>query len=130
MFRFALTRIVMALPTLLIVAVSVFVLIRLIPGDPAQLMLGDLATPASLADLRARLGLDQSLPIQFGIWIGNVLHGNFGQSISSQQTVLPLILHKLKIDPAVVSAPFISTLVDGTGLLLYFEVARFMLSLD
>lgn len=54
MFRFALTRIVMALPTLLIVAVSVFVLIRLIPGDRAQLMLGDLATPASLADLRAR----------------------------------------------------------------------------
>jgi magnesium transporter len=44
--------------------------------------------------------------------------------------VLPLILHKLKIDPAVVSAPFISTLVDGTGLLLYFEVARLMLGLD
>jgi magnesium transporter len=44
--------------------------------------------------------------------------------------VLPLILHRLKIDPAVVSAPFISTLVDGTGLLLYFEVARLMLGLD
>jgi len=44
--------------------------------------------------------------------------------------VLPLVLHKLKIDPAVVSAPFISTLVDGTGLLLYFEIARIMLSLD
>jgi magnesium transporter len=44
--------------------------------------------------------------------------------------VLPLILHKLRIDPAVVSAPFISTLVDGAGLLLYFEVARFMLGLD
>lgn len=81
MFRFALTRIAMALPTLLIVSVSVFVLIRLIPGDPAQLMLGDLATPASLADLRARLGLDQSLPAQFGIWFGKVLTGDFGQSI-------------------------------------------------
>jgi magnesium transporter len=44
--------------------------------------------------------------------------------------VLPLILHKLKVDPAVVSAPFISTLVDGTGLLLYFEIARIMLGLD
>ncbi|SIR08065.1 ABC transporter permease [Bosea sp. TND4EK4] len=102
MFRFALTRIGMALPTLLIVAVSVFVLIRLIPGDPAQLMLGDLATPASLADLRARLGLDQSLPAQFGIWIGNVLTGDFGQSISSQQAVLPLILQRFAVSAQIV----------------------------
>jgi peptide/nickel transport system permease protein len=102
MFRFALTRIGMALPTLLIVAVSVFVLIRLIPGDPAQLMLGDLATPASLADLRARLGLDQSLPVQFGIWFGNILHGDFGQSISSQQAVLPLILQRFFVSAQIV----------------------------
>ncbi|WP_353182265.1 ABC transporter permease [Bosea sp. (in: a-proteobacteria)] len=102
MFRFALTRIGMALPTLLIVAVSVFVLIRLIPGDPAQLMLGDLATPASLADLRARLGLDQSLPVQFGIWFGNVLTGDFGQSISSQQAVLPLILQRFAVSAQIV----------------------------
>jgi peptide/nickel transport system permease protein len=102
MFRFALTRIGMALPTLLIVAVSVFVLIRLIPGDPAQLMLGDLATPASLADLRARLGLDQSLPLQFGIWIGNVVTGDFGQSISSQQAVLPLILQRFWVSAQIV----------------------------
>ena len=102
MFRFALTRIAMALPTLLIVAVSVFVLIRFIPGDPAQLMLGDLATPASLADLRARLGLDQSLPVQFGIWIGNVVTGDFGQSISSQQAVLPLILSRFWVSAQIV----------------------------
>ena len=102
MFRFALTRIAMALPTLLIVAVSVFVLIRLIPGDPAQLMLGDLATPASLADLRARLGLDQSLPVQFGIWFGNVLSGDFGQSISSQQAVLPLIVQRFWVSAQIV----------------------------
>ncbi|BCB17565.1 ABC transporter permease [Bosea sp. ANAM02] len=102
MFRFALTRIGMAVPTLLIVAVSVFVLIRLIPGDPAQLMLGDLATPASLADLRARLGLDQSLPVQFGIWFGNVLTGDFGQSISSQQAVLPLILQRFWVSAQIV----------------------------
>ena len=70
MLRFALSRIVMAIPTLLIVAVAVFVMIRLIPGDPAQLLLGDLATPAALADLRARLGLDQTWPTQFGIWFG------------------------------------------------------------
>lgn len=88
MLRFALSRIVMAIPTLLIVAVAVFVMIRLIPGDPAQLLLGDLATPAALADLRARLGLDQTWPTQFGIWFGNMLHGDLGSSINTGQPVL------------------------------------------
>jgi peptide/nickel transport system permease protein len=102
MLRFALTRILMAVPTLLIVSVSVFGLIRLIPGDPASLMLGDLATPASIADLQARLGLDQSLPVQFGIWFGNLLKGDLGQSINSQQAVLPLILQRFWISAQIV----------------------------
>lgn len=102
MLRFALTRVAMALPTLLIVAISVFVLIRLIPGDPASLMLGDLATPASIADLQARLGLDQSVPVQFGIWFGNLLKGDLGQSINSQQAVLPLILQRFWISAQIV----------------------------
>ncbi len=102
MLRFALARMAMAVPTLLIVAVSVFVMIRLIPGDPASLMLGDLATPASLADLRARLGLDESLPVQFGIWFGNVLKGDLGISINTQEPILPLILSRFWISAQVV----------------------------
>ena len=102
MLRFALTRILMSVPTLLIVSVSVFGLIRLIPGDPASLMLGDLATPASIADLQARLGLDQSLPVQFGIWFGNLLKGDLGQSINSQQAVLPLILSRFWVSAQIV----------------------------
>lgn len=102
MLRFALTRILMSVPTLLIVAVSVFGLIRLIPGDPASLMLGDLATPASIADLQARLGLDQSLPVQFGIWFGSLLKGDLGFSINSQQAVLPLILQRFWVSAQVV----------------------------
>ena len=102
MLRFALTRILMSVPTLLIVSVSVFALIRLIPGDPASLMLGDLATPASIADLQARLGLDQSLPVQFGIWFGNLLKGDLGFSINSQQAVLPLILQRFWISAQIV----------------------------
>ncbi|MGQ2994574.1 ABC transporter permease [Variovorax sp.] len=102
MFRFAAARIAMAIPTLLIVAVSVFVLIRLIPGDPAQLLLGDLATPASLADLRARLGLDRSLPAQFGIWFGHVLQGDLGTSINSGQDVLSLVAKRFLISGRIV----------------------------
>lgn len=104
MLRFAFNRILMALPTLLIVAVSVFVLIRLIPGDPATLMLGDQATPANLADLRARLGLDRSLPTQFLLWSGHVLTGDFGQSITSGQSVLPLILERFWVSAKIVLA--------------------------
>jgi len=102
MFRFAAARIAMAIPTLLIVAVAVFVLIRLIPGDPAQLLLGDLATPASLADLRARLGLDRSLPAQFGIWFGHVLKGDLGLSINSGQDVLSLVADRFLISGRIV----------------------------
>jgi peptide/nickel transport system permease protein len=102
MLRFAIRRILMAVPTLLIMAVSVFVLIRLIPGDPASLMLGDLADPASLADLQQRLGLDKSLPVQFAIWFGNVLQGDLGNSITSSQPVFPLVLDRFWISAKIV----------------------------
>ncbi|CAB3951135.1 Glutathione transport system permease protein GsiC [Achromobacter insolitus] len=112
MLRFALSRIVMAIPTLLIVAVAVFVMIRLIPGDPAQLLLGDLATPAALADLRARLGLDQTWLTQFGIWFGNMLHGDLGASINTGQPVLPLVWDRFLISGRVVLvAVFFAALV-------------------
>lgn len=102
MLRFAIRRILMAVPTLLIMAVSVFVLIRLIPGDPASLMLGDLADPASLADLQQRLGLDRSLPVQFGIWFGNIFRGDLGTSITSGQPVLPLVVDRFWISAKIV----------------------------
>lgn len=104
MFRFALTRIAMSVPTLLIVAITVFVLIRLIPGDPAQLLLGDLADPASLADLRSRLGLDQSWYTQFGIWFGNMLHGDLGVSINTGQPVMSLVWERFQVSAQVVLA--------------------------
>lgn len=81
----------MATPTLLIVAVSVFVLVRLVPGDPASLLLGDTATPEALADLQRRLGLDRDIGTQFALWFTRVLQGDLGVSITSQQPVLPLV---------------------------------------
>ncbi len=112
MLRFILKRLLMALPTLLIMAVSVFILIRLIPGDPASLMLGDLANEASLAETRARLGLDRTLPEQFAIWFGNVLLGDLGRSITSGQPVLPLVLDRFWISAQIVfTAVFLASLV-------------------
>jgi peptide/nickel transport system permease protein len=126
MLRFALTRIVMTLPTLLIVAVAVFVLIRLIPGDPAQLMLGDLADPASLADLRARLGLDRSWPVQFGIWFGDMLHGDLGVSITTGQHVLGLVWERFLVSAQVVLAAvlFASVVAVPAGMIAAWKQNR------
>lgn len=102
MLRFVLLRIVSAIPTFLLVAVSVFLLIRLIPGDPALLILGDAADEASLANLRRSMGLDQPIPVQFGIWLGNIVQGDFGRSISTGQPVLPLILERFSVTASIV----------------------------
>jgi peptide/nickel transport system permease protein len=102
MLRFLLQRLGMAVPTLLIVAITVFALIRLIPGDPVTLMLGDMADPSAVADLRRSLGLDQSIPVQFLYWLGNALSGDFGHSISTGQPVLPLILDRFSVSASIV----------------------------
>ncbi len=111
MLRFALSRIGMAIPTLLIVSVAVFVLIRMIPGDPAQLLLGDLADPASLEELRQRMGLDQSWPAQFALWFGDLLQGDLGKSITTGQAVLSLVW-----DRFLVSAPIVLAAVAAAAL--------------
>lgn len=68
MIRFILSRLLMALPTIVLVSITVFALIRFIPGDPAALMLGDMAQPEQIAQMRTELGLDKSMPQQFVIW--------------------------------------------------------------
>ena len=95
-------RVLMTLPTLLLVAVAVFVMMRLIPGDPVLLMLGDSADAAQIAQARQQLGLDQALPVQFMHWLGRVLQGDFGQSISNSQPVLPLILERFQVSASIV----------------------------
>jgi peptide/nickel transport system permease protein len=90
--KYALNRIALAVPTLLIVAVIVFVLMRAIPGDPAQLMLGDLENPRALEQLRRDFGLDKPIVVQFGIWLKHLLSGDLGQSIAQQRPVLEMLV--------------------------------------
>jgi ABC-type dipeptide/oligopeptide/nickel transport system permease component len=84
-------RLIAAIPTLLMLSLIVFVVLRLIPADPLAMMLPPNATPADAALLRHQLGLDKPIPSQFLIWIVNALHGNLGASISFQQPVATLI---------------------------------------
>jgi len=66
---------------LLGVSVLVFLMLRLIPGDPARLLLGEFATPEDLGRLRAQMGLDRSYPFQYGIYLANILQGDLGNSL-------------------------------------------------
>ncbi|MET0597517.1 MAG: ABC transporter permease [Mesorhizobium sp.] len=92
--RFLIRLLTMAV-TLFGVAVVVFLVIRVAPGDPIAMMLPPGATEADIDRLRALNGLDKSIPEQFVIWLSSVAHGDFGTSISLRQNVLGLVLNRL-----------------------------------
>ncbi|UYV36890.1 ABC transporter permease [Rhodobacteraceae bacterium D3-12] len=102
MIRFLINRAAMAVPTLFLVSVAVFLMMRAIPGDPASAMLGDLATPEMVARLKSSMGLDRSLPVQYVVWIGDILSGDFGRSISTGDEVLPLMLERFRLSAVIV----------------------------
>ena len=81
---------------LLVVAVLVFALLRFAPGDPAAIMAGDAATTEQIAQIRAGLGLDRPLVVQFGIWLGKVLSGDLGESFYFRIKVATLIGQRLE----------------------------------
>jgi peptide/nickel transport system permease protein len=95
-------RLLLTLPTLLLVSVGVFFLIRLIPGDPALVLLGEGADAAALAGVRADLGLDRPLPVQFFAWLEHAVRGDLGRSIVSGEPVARLILQHFGLTAAVV----------------------------
>lgn len=81
MTRYLLSRVVGMLVVMFIMATVVFFIVRLAEGDPASVMLGDLATAEDLARLRAQYGLDKPLPVQYVYWLGEIVQGNMGDSI-------------------------------------------------
>ena len=87
MTRYIASRFAGMVIVMLIVATLVFLITRLAPGDPAAVMLGEQATAADIAKLRASYGLDRPLPVQFAYWLGELAHGNLGQSIFLQRPV-------------------------------------------
>ena len=80
MARYIARRVLLAVPTLLLASLLIFLLLRLIPGDPATIVAGSDATPEQVAAVRRDLGLDQSLVVQYATWLGRVQRGNFGLS--------------------------------------------------
>lgn len=107
MLKYLVRRLLMTVPTFLIVATVVFTLMRLVPGDPAAVMVGDLDDPTVLEDVRKQLGLNEPLLTQFGIWIDNVLHGELGTSIMTGEEVLPAMLDRLGVTAQIVLASIV-----------------------
>lgn len=111
-----LSRLLQAIPTLLGVAVIVFVLVRVVPGNPIAMMTPPGATAADVERLKALYGLDKGIVEQFAIWAGHVLAGDFGTSISLRQGVLGVVLSRL---PATLELALLATVVAvliGTAL--------------
>jgi ABC-type dipeptide/oligopeptide/nickel transport system permease component len=101
-------RLVLIPPTLVGVAVIVFVLLRVVPGDPIAMMIPPGATAADIERLRAFYGLDQPILQQFITWFGQALRGDFGRSISVHQSVFELVRARL---PATLELALLATLI-------------------
>lgn len=96
MISYILRRLAATIPVMLVVAVFVFLMLRLTPADPAAIIAGDNATADQVAQIRSKLGLDQPILTQFFIWIGNILSGNLGESFFFKKTVSELMLERFE----------------------------------
>lgn len=119
MIGYILRRIIDTIPVLLVVVVVVFGIVHLTPGDPARVMLGDLATESEVEQLREALGLDRPLLVQFGSWMFNLMRGDLGESIFLERSVLTAIVERAEptISLALLSLLFAVIIGISTGVL-------------
>jgi peptide/nickel transport system permease protein len=91
MISFILRRLAQAVPVMFLATVGVFLLLHLLPGDPAMLMAGPDAPQATIDFVRQDMGLDQPLPVQYAVWLGHIVRGDLGKSVFSKLPVSQLI---------------------------------------
>src|SRR5262245_10744535 len=116
MRRYLVERLVSGVFVLAGVSFIVFVLARLAPGDPAQVMLGPLATPREIASLREQFGLDRPILVQYGRWISRVARGDLGRSIMLHRAVLPELWERFRA----------TLILAAGGMLLAFPLGVFI----
>src|ERR1051326_1506474 len=121
MIGYLFRRVLAAVPVMGVVALFVFLLLRLTPGDPAAILAGDNATPAQLERIRTSLGLNEPLYVQFFTWINKLLHGDLGVSLISNVPVLNMIGQG--IEPSI-SIP-LATIIVGVGVVVPPSVLGF-----
>ncbi len=96
MLRYTLTRILATIPVMVVVAIFVFLMLRLAPGDPAAVIAGDYATAEDVERIREKLGLNASIPVQFVKWLGTLVQGDLGTSIFTNLPVTTLIGQRIE----------------------------------
>ncbi|MGH7210954.1 MAG: ABC transporter permease, partial [Acetobacteraceae bacterium] len=96
MLAYAVRRILATIPVMGVVALFVFSLLYIAPGDPAAIIAGDQATPADIARIRVSLGLDRPFLVRFGEWLWRILHGDLGTSIFTNLPVTHMIGQRLE----------------------------------
>ena len=111
MFAYIIRRILATIPVMAVVAVFVFALLYLSPGDPAAIIAGDTATVDDIARIRAHLGLDRPIYVQFATWVWRLLHGDLGISIFTNLPVAKLIEQRLEPTVALSLATLIVSVV-------------------
>jgi peptide/nickel transport system permease protein len=122
--RFLARRLALTVPVLLGVATLVFSLIHLIPGDPAQAMLGEAATPQDVAELRRRLGLDRPLLEQYGAFLSGATRGDLGTSLRTGQPVAAQILERMPATAELAAAAMIVAILCSIPLGIAAAVGR------
>jgi peptide/nickel transport system permease protein len=116
MLGYLLRRVLAAVPVMGVVALVVFLLLRLTPGDPAAILAGDNATPAQLERIRASLGLNEPLYVQFFTWIGKLLHGDLGVSLISNVPVMKMIGQRIEPSISIALATIILSVLIAVPL--------------
>lgn len=104
-------RLVQMIPVLFGIVLTVFLVVRLIPGDPARIMLGTRASEEKLAELRSELGLDEPIWQQFLVFVGNVFQGDLGQSLFYRRPVLEVVFERLPVTVSLVALSVILSVV-------------------
>ena len=116
MFQFFLRRLAFVLFTLFFVSLIVFAVTELLPGDAAQMILGQKATQETLTALRVRLGLDQPAPMRYLAWIGGVMRGDWGESMIMKLPVGPLLVQRLGNSAMLALLAWVMSALLGIGL--------------
>jgi len=97
MLNFIFRRLLAAIPTLLILSVFVFLLLKLLPGDPALALAGEDRDPAVIENIRERYGLDKPLPVQYLTWMSGIVQGDFGTSIRTRMPIGEMLAQRLPV---------------------------------
>ncbi|MBV8031700.1 MAG: ABC transporter permease [Betaproteobacteria bacterium] len=113
MGRFLARRLGTIVPTLLLVSMLVFGLQQLLPGDPALILAGEDRDPGVVAYLHEKLHLDESLPVRYGYWLRDALHGDLGESLRVKKPVVELILEKLPVTVQLASMAIVIAVLIG-----------------